>query len=200
MSNVKALTINIILLINKKNKMNELKTKLSLKVKIPSRAIPAPSSPASRHLNECTHITDNIYISGYKTSIDYSFLKSNNFTHIINCAGGSQTFNPIYFEDFSYLTLELRDDCTSDIEKVVEEFLTFMKENSSNSQNKILIHCSEGISRAPALLCSYLMWKKRLCFNEALQMIKEKRSCVEINLSFMFQLENLTPKLIEVLA
>ena len=70
-------------------------------------------------------------------TIDYSFLKSNNFTHIINCAGGSQTFNPIYFEDFSYLTLELRDDCTSDIEKVVEEFLTFMKENSSNSQNKI---------------------------------------------------------------
>ena len=170
--------------------MKGLKAKLSLKVKIPINTI-EPSSPTSTHSNDCTHIVDNIYISGYKTSIDYQYLKANNFTHIINCAGGTKSFIPEYFEDFSYLTLELRDDSTSNIEQVIEQFLTFMKTHGGNKRNKILVHCYEGISRAPALLCAYLMKRNGICFRVALERIKEKRSCVEINVGFMFQLENI---------
>lgn len=173
--------------------MKVLTSKLSLKVKIPPKVVPSvlPNS------TDCTQITENIYLSSYKTSTDYHYLKENNFTHIINCAGGSNTFSPVYFEDFSYLTLHMRDDCACDIEEKVEQFVAFMRENC-NDRNKILIHCWEGISRAPAILCAYLMWKNKIGFREALGMIKEKRSCVDLNLGFMFQLENMSRKLIKV--
>ena len=173
--------------------MKVLKSKLSLKVKIPPKVLTSPIPP----LSDCTHITENIYLSSYKTSTDYHYLKENNFTHIINCAGGSSTFSPVYFKDFSYLTLQMRDDCACSIEEGVEQFATFMRENC-NDRNKILIHCWEGISRAPAILCAYLMWKNKIGFREALGMIKEKRSCVDLNLGFMFQLENMSRKLIKV--
>ena len=150
--------------------MKVLKSKLSLKVKIPPKVLTSPIPP----LSDCTHITENIYLSSYKTSTDYH-----------------------YFKDFSYLTLQMRDDCACSIEEGVEQFVTFMRENC-NDRNKILIHCWEGISRAPAILCAYLMWKNKIGFREALGMIKEKRSCVDLNLGFMFQLENMSRKLIKV--
>ena len=51
---------------------------------------------------DCSHIIENIYISGFRPTLDYSFLISNNFTHIINCAGGSKTFFLLYFKEFKY--------------------------------------------------------------------------------------------------
>lgn len=38
---------------------------------------------------ECSLIREQIYISDYTKTNNYSFLKRNNFTHIINCAGNS---------------------------------------------------------------------------------------------------------------
>lgn len=51
--------------------MKTLKSRLSLKVEIPSQLhteqLPIPKDSS---VNECSLITDNIYISGYKYSID----------------------------------------------------------------------------------------------------------------------------------
>ena len=173
--------------------MKTLKSRLSLKVEIPSQLhteqLPIPKDSS---VNECSLITDNIYISGYKYSIDYNYLKKNNFTHIINCAGGSNYFIPIKFNDFSYYTINLRDDSSSSIIEAIMWFLSFMHNIKSNNPNsKILVHCAEGISRAPALMCSYLMWKMNIDSKTAMNIIKEKRSCIDINIGFIFQLDSL---------
>ena len=172
--------------------MQSLKKKLSLKISIPKTI---QEKPISRSCNvsstDCSHIIDNIYISGYKQSIDYSFLIGNNFTHIINCAGGSQTFSPLYFKEFQYLKIDLRDDGSINILDAVKKLISFLR-NINNENSKILIHCSKGISRAPALVCSYLMWKLNMDFQTAVDFVKEKRKCVDINLGFMFQLEDLS--------
>ena len=173
--------------------MQSLKKKLSLKVSIPKTIQEKPISLSCNiPSTDCSHIIDNIYISGYKQSIDYSFLIGNNFTHIINCAGGSQNFFPLYFKEFKYYQIELRDDGNININDSIVKFISFVKEISKDKKNKILIHCSEGISRAPALVCSYLMWKCNMDSKTAINFIKEKRKCVDINLGFLFQLENLS--------
>ena len=173
--------------------MKNLKNKLGLKVSIPKEIQEKPISlSCSVSSTDCSHIIDNIYISGYRASLDYAFLISNNFTHIINCAGGSKTFFPLYFKEFKYYQIELRDDGNIDINDSIVKFISFVKEISKDKKNKILIHCSEGISRAPALVCSYLMWKCNMDSKTAINFIKEKRKCVDINLGFLFQLENLS--------
>ena len=172
--------------------MQNLKSKLSLKVKIPKCKIEKSQSlSCTVPISDCTHIIDNIYISGLTLSLDYSFLTSNKFTHIINCAGGSQNFYPLYFKEFQYLKIDLRDDGSINILDAVKKLISFLR-NIDNENSKILIHCSKGISRAPALVCSYLMWKLNMDFQTAVYFVKEKRKCVDINLGFMFQLEDLS--------
>ena len=171
--------------------MQSLKKKLSLKVSMPKTIQEKPISLSCNiPSTDCSHIIDNIYISGYKQSIDYSFLIGNNFTHIINCAGGSQNFFPLYFKEFKYYQIELRDDGNIDINDSIVKFISFVKEISKDKKNKILIHCSEGISRAPCLVCAYLMWKFNMDSDSAINFIKEKRKCVDINFGFLFQLRN----------
>ena len=171
--------------------MKNLKNKLGLKVSIPKKKnekIITLSCNVSSI--DCSHIIENIYISGFRPTLDYSFLISNNFTHIINCAGGSKTFFPIYFKEFKYYQIELRDDGNININDSILKFITFVDEISNNKNNKILIHCAEGISRAPALVCAYLMWKFHMDSDSAINFVKEKRSCVDINFGFLFQLRN----------
>ena len=171
--------------------MKTLSLKLSLKI---------PTSPVDSFIlsdrslskNECSFIIDDIYISGYQYSLNYDYLKQNKFTHIINCAAGSRRFKPTFYEDFHYLALDIKDDPGVNIEKAVEQVINFIESASQDYKDrKILIHCFEGISRGPTVLSSYLMWKYNFDKDTAVDLIKEKRACVEINLGFMCQLEKL---------
>ena len=172
--------------------MKSLQAKLSLKIKIPQINRPLSPLPQDSSTNECSYIVDNSYISGYKYSNDYCFLKNNNFTHIINCAGGSKCFTPCKFTDFKYHSIDLRDDSSSSIIEGILYFISLIQNiQQENQKNKILIHCAEGISRAPALVCSYLMWKKNIDSKTAINYIKQKRSCIDINIGFVFQLNSL---------
>lgn len=172
--------------------MKCLKAKLSLKISIPSPQLLPSSPPIPNHQPQidCTHIIDNIYISNYKTSTNYNFLKQNNFSYIINCAGGSSTFTPVLYTDFSYLTINLRDHCESNIEEGVSQIEKFI-DTLPNNNNKILFHCAEGISRAPALVVAYLIRRKKMKYEKALSLMKEKRSIVDINIGFLIQLKNM---------
>jgi hypothetical protein len=173
--------------------MHAIKSKLSLSVKIPIGPVDHIDKFANpSRKSECSLISNEIYVSGYQYSMDYEFLKGNKFTHIINCAGGSKRFTTRKYEDFEYLVLDVKDDPSFSIENSVKEVIKFIEKADTSCPNrKILIHCFEGISRAPALLISYLMWKNNFDKETALKLVKERRPFIEINLGFMSQLENL---------
>ena len=172
--------------------MKNLKSKLSLKVKIPININEKPQSlSCTAPITDCSHIIDNIYISGYRSSIDYVFLIQNKFTHIINCAYGSKSFTPCNFNEITYFNIDLKDDGNINISNEIIKFINFVKEVSENENNKILIHCAQGVSRSPALVSAYLMWKCNMDCLSAVNFVKSKRNCIDINLGFMFQLENL---------
>jgi protein-tyrosine phosphatase len=165
-----------------------MKTKLN--IKIPKNNIQDDKLQNINNIkNDCHHIINEIYLSGYKSANDYNYLKTNKFTHIINCATASKNFTPILYEDFTYLTLDINDEPGFDIIYYIYQCIDFI-ENADNVNNrKILIHCYEGVSRAPTLLSSYLVWKYNYEIDFVISLIKEKRKCVDINLGFLFQLD-----------
>lgn len=177
--------------------MNILKTKLSLSIKIPtlkdSNSIKTSNESISNHAqqkSECNLIFENIYLSGHKNASDLEFLSNNNFTHIINCAKDSKNFSPKNFQNFNYLNLSIEDDPGFAITDAIKTFIDFIENaNKASPSRKILVHCFEGISRAPSLLAAYLIWKLQISKESALKFIKEKRPCIEINLGFLYQLE-----------
>jgi len=171
---------------------------LKLSVKIPSNKIEIEQDlleERNKSKNECTHIVDNIYLSGYRFSLDYEFLKKNEFTHIINCAAGSKRFNSVVYPKLEYLNLFLKDDPNEDLEHHIVSVIDFMEKANEVKNRKILLHCFEGISRAPTLLTSYLMWNYNLNYESAVKLIRQKRPCVEMNFGFICQLEKLNEKI-----
>ena len=181
--------------------MNSLKSRFNLKIQIPKE-----QEQKNQNINEqkeqtkntISKITDNIYISGYLIGKNISFLKENNFTHVINCCVGSSSelndlnedsIKQIYERNnIKYLSIYLRDDPEVDIFYHFFQVINFLESEEKKGDEKILFHCKEGISRAPAMVAGYLMWKKKYNFNEVIDLIKSKRNCVDINLGFNIQL------------
>ena len=182
--------------------MFSLKKKIQLKITIPKNKEEEKSTSSvdnNNNRSSISKITENIYTSGYLVAKDIPFLLKNNFTHVINCSRGSsmETTNDESAEannydkspSIKYLPIFLRDDPGADIIQCFFQTIDFIEnEKESNKPKKILIHCIEGISRAPALIAGYLMWKQNLKVENAIEFMKSKRKCVDINLGFIIQL------------
>ena len=184
--------------------MKNIKNKLQLKIQIPKqKIIEEPTNNVKlnenkNNRNTISHIKDNIYISGYLIGKNISYLKDNKFTHVINCSLGSSMEYPhdelqnnqIYKnEGIKYLQIYLRDDPEIDIIYHFFKIIDFISSDSEISNKKILFHCIEGISRAPAMVAGFLMWKENLTCLSAIELIKSKRTCIDINLGFNIQLQ-----------
>lgn len=55
--------------------------------------------------------------------------------------------------------------------------------------SKVLVHCKMGVSRSASVVIAYAMKAYNWDFKRALQHVKEKRSCIKPNTSFLSQLE-----------
>jgi protein-tyrosine phosphatase len=186
--------------------MKTLKNRINLKIQIPKAA--TNEEPQKINLNDSNQatkssiskITDNIFISGYIIGKNIPYLKSNDFTHVINCCVGSslcssddntdeQSLKQLYERNnIKYLSIILRDDPEADIFYHFSKIIKFLEEDEEIKNKKILFHCIEGKSRAPAMVAGYLMWKNKYKFPEVIDLIKSKRNCVDINLGFNIQL------------
>ena len=182
--------------------MFDLKKRFQLKITIPKNKEEEKTTSLindNNNKSNLSKITDNIYTSGYLIAKDIPFLLKNNFTHVINCSRGSsmETSNDEVSDannynkspSIKYLPIFLRDDPGADLIKCFFQTIDFIEnEEESNKTKKILIHCIEGISRAPALIAGYLMWKQNIKTENAIEFIKSKRKCIDINLGFIIQL------------
>ena len=185
--------------------MKNLKNKFQLKIQIPKQKM-TEAQKNNVQLNDnnnrsiISQITDNIYISGCLIAKNIAYLKNNNFTHIINCSLGSSMeypqdenlSNKMYQnEGMKYLAINLRDAPEIDIIHHFFKIIDFISSDQEVEPNnkKILFHCIEGISRAPAMVAGYLMWNNNLTCIDAIELIKSKRNWIDINLGFNIQLQ-----------
>ena len=185
--------------------MKNLKGKFQLKITIPKNDNKEEEERKNlsqinnnNNRSSLSQITDNIFTSGYLVAKDITFLLNNNFTHVINCSRGSSMESPndeiLKSQNYEkspsikYLPIFLRDDPGADIINCFFQAIDFIESDFKKGTKKILIHCIEGISRAPAIIAGYLMWKDNLKTENAIELVKSKRNCVDINLGFIIQL------------
>ena len=113
-------------------------------------------------------ITDKIYLGNEDTARDKELLKKLNISHILTCAEGCASFFP---NDFKYKTLYIDDAIDEDILSWFKEAFEFI----DSSVNNIYIHCVMGVSRSPSIVIAYLMFKKKMKYEEAFDFVKAKR-------------------------
>ena len=139
-------------------------------------------------------ITDNLYLGTYYDAMDLDWLKSHNITHIVNASMGSN----YYPERIKYYKIDVYDDSKSNISIYFEKSSEFIdkaicaggkSEMGKDYQvGNVLVHCMAGKSRSPTLVVAYLVSKKGMTLDEALQLVKQNRPIIRINLGFVEQL------------
>ncbi len=138
------------------------------------------------------HVVDNIYIGNFKSAQNIKQLQENEITHIINCA----YFLPeVHKNNFDYLTLDLEDKIKQDILPSIDIAMKFIKNvTENNPKSKIFIHCVKGKSRSASVVVAYLMLTRNIDYDEAYNILKDKRPIAQPNPGFKNQLMGLKNK------
>lgn len=74
------------------------------------------------------------------------------------------------------------------IASIFSPFYFFLSDCTRRAGGKILVHCEAGISRSPTICMAYLMKTRKFRLEEAFDYIKQRRSLISPNFSFMGQL------------
>jgi atypical dual specificity phosphatase len=123
-----------------------------------------------------TEIIDNLWVGNLKARNNISLLKKNNIGLIINCARKS-ILDKYSINDTSipqiHLGIRDKNDIKSDIsllnklEDVILVIDKFLKKKIG-----VLVHCYAGKQRSPAVITAYLISKKDMKYQQALEYIK----------------------------
>ena len=148
----------------------------------------------SKHLSEI--IPNFLYISSYNATKNKALLEKNKITHIINCAAD---FCENVFESenkYTYLSFYLKDHVLENIECLFYECIKFI-DNVKEKGGRVLVHCIQGISRSVTLVMAYLIYKNKLTYDKAFNIVQNKREISSPNFGFSIQLQNFYMRLYE---
>jgi len=119
-------------------------------------------------------------------------LTKNKITHILClCEGVREKFE----KDIKYLTCPTQDISNYDIALKFIPCSDFI-DDSIKKGGRVLVHCFQGKSRCTAITMSYLMLRKGLGFNDAIEACRKSRPVVAPNLGFVAQLRALDRSLV----
>lgn len=134
---------------------------------------------------ECSEVADGLYVSGELVAKDRELLGRNRITHVVNCVGA---LYPEYFKpDLTYKTLFLQDSPSEDILCVLYDTFEFIHA-AHHQGGRVLVHCSQGVSRSATLAIAYLMWRLDQTYEETYQKMREARGVTSPNIGFTCQL------------
>ena len=139
------------------------------------------------HLKDSSYdeILPNIYVGNYAFALNKKLLEENKIIHILNCGNCLKNFYP---KIFKYKQIPLYDSKTQNLIQYINDINNFVNEGSINN-NKILIHCGEGVSRSAAVCLMYMITNKGFTYSKARETFEQKRKGCCPNNGFVSQLK-----------
>ena len=134
-------------------------------------------------VSEPSHIIDNIYlgsafnVSSLETLQQYEIKKILNVTREIPC---------LYPDQFTYKTISVKDTRDSFLDNYLENSYQYLTQDVTVPT---LVHCYMGSSRSATIVIFYLMKRYLMTFSDALQFVRDKRKCVNLNTNFAEELQ-----------
>ncbi|KAI6008980.1 protein-tyrosine phosphatase-like protein [Pisolithus marmoratus] len=135
---------------------------------------------------ECvaTQITRRLYLSDAFTARARN-LKTLGVTHIVSALEANLAFD----EGIVVMRVPVKDSADADISKWFDAVVKFIQDAlDAHEQNKVLVHCAQGRSRSPILVCAYLIATTPMGALEAIEFVQARRRVVSPNLAFRRQL------------
>mmetsp|Transcript_7479 Transcript_7479/g.16214 ORF Transcript_7479/g.16214 Transcript_7479/m.16214 type:complete len:611 (+) Transcript_7479:177-2009(+) len=134
---------------------------------------------------QCSNVADNLFLAGDYVAKNREILQHSGITHVVNCVG---FICKEYFKgELQYKTYYLQDTPAEDILCVMYDAFDFI-DGALNAGGKVLVHCSQGVSRSATIVIGYLMWKYGETYDEVFAKVKSIRGVANPNIGFTCQL------------
>ena len=132
--------------------------------------------------NNIDKITDKIFLGDDEGASEQDFFKTEQIHHVLSIIETP----PTYPEELqiNHKSIKLEEKLSLNIIPYLKECIEFIE-----NADKIYVHCSCGISRSPAIVIGYLMWKTHNNFNEVYKFAQKRRPRVELTIGFVRQLK-----------
>lgn len=142
----------------------------------------------SQNANE---IVDYLFLGNVEAALDSVWLETNEITRVISILSDSPDYSSSKFRslNISHKFFDADDVSEQKIANYFPECVEFIQD-AIDSQENVLVHCRQGVSRSCTVVCAYLMainsdWTPM----DAVSFVRKSRKIVEPNAGFMIQLE-----------
>ncbi|XP_069703862.1 protein phosphatase Slingshot isoform X2 [Periplaneta americana] len=136
-------------------------------------------------MDAATEIFDHVYLGSEWNASNLEELQKNGVHHILNVTREIDNFFPGMF---NYLNIRVYDDERTDLLKHWDDTFKYITK-ARKEGSKVLVHCKMGVSRSASVVIAYAMKAYNWDFKEAFEYVKQKRTCIKPNTSFISQLE-----------
>jgi len=134
---------------------------------------------------EANKIIENLWLGAVSSSCNREMLHENGIETVVSAILGGSAAYPF---DFHYERSKLRDVEDEDIKSEFYRLLPIIHTELINHKG-VLVHCVHGKSRSVSIVAAYLIKYKNMTTEEALSFIKNKRTQIAPNESYIRQLK-----------
>jgi len=120
-----------------------------------------------------SRIIDNLYLGDIEIAQHCAKKKIN--IKVISCAIESETPNDYKISLYNGYNVNLEQKLRNGAEKINQLL---------NQGNKVLVHCTSGVSRSPTLVIYYLMVYKNITYNESYRHVRNRHPIINPNHHF----------------
>ncbi|KAH8326520.1 hypothetical protein KR067_009768, partial [Drosophila pandora] len=132
-----------------------------------------------------TEIFEHVYLGSEWNASNLEELQKNGVRHILNVTREIDNFFPGTFE---YFNVRVYDDEKTNLLKHWDSTYRYISRAKAEG-SKVLVHCKMGVSRSASVVIAYAMKAYQWEFQQALEHVKKRRSCIKPNKNFLTQLE-----------
>lgn len=138
------------------------------------------------HGRAATAITPRLYLTDYHTARTPDNLARLGITHVVSAIEFDIT--GVFPPHIQVLHVPVHDSVGEHICRWFDPVVEFIKEALDKEDAKVLVHCFQGISRSPILICAYLVATTPMHALESIKHVQAKRGIVAPNIGFCRQL------------
>ena len=129
-----------------------------------------------------SEIADGLLLASFEESFDRAALAAHGVTHVLNVADECVVSCRV---DLTYAKFgAIRDDCADDdISAILPDCIAFI----DSRRGSIVVHCLEGRSRSACVVLAYLVTRRGMTWDDALDRIARARPAVDVFPPFLEQ-------------
>lgn len=129
-------------------------------------------------------IEENLYLGSIDAALNEQKLRSIGITHVLGILDSFSFYKE--FDGISYMKIEMANTYQANIIQYLPRVFSFISQ--AMKSGKVLVHCQMGVARSATFVIAFMMVKYDLNRRQAVEKVRQKRSCVYPNDWFLQQL------------